>query len=284
MGTSFSILIPLEYTKSYENSLREEDFILSEEAKTTEHLVPGTISKSIQKILLVDDHEPMRLYLKGVLKNYSVTQAGNGKEALEILKENNSFDLIITDYMMPVMDGEEFVKKLKQKQNKTPIIVLTARTDNQGKLFMLRLGIDGYLHKPFMEEELLINVHNSLKLYKNIKEFDQKNSISVVKKLNTHVTKFNTEITTYINKNMTSNLLSVDTVADYMNVSRSTLNRKTKSLLGLTVNQLIVEVRLAKARALKLEDPLASKKEIAEAVGASNTTHLFNNLKERYGI
>lgn len=68
--------------------------------------------------------------------------------------------------------------------------------------------------------------------------------------LNTHVAKFNTKITAYINKNITSHILTVDTVADYMNVSRSTLNRKTKSLLGLTVNQLIVEVRLAKARTL----------------------------------
>lgn len=135
-----------------------------------------------------------------------------------------------------------------------------------------------------MEEELLINVRNSLKLYENIKEFDKNNSVTEVKELNTHTDKFNTKISTYINENMASHLLTVDTVADYMNVSRSTLNRKTKSILGLTVNQLIVEVRLAKARDLKLEDPLASKKEIAQAVGVSNTTHLFNSLKERYGI
>ena len=282
VGTSFNILIPLEYTQSYDNSLPKQEATL---VTSTASIFPEKpILKGKQKILLVDDHEPMRLYLKEVLKNYTITQAENGKDALDILKENNDFDLIITDYMMPVMDGEEFVKQLKQQQYKTPIIVLTARTDNHGKLSMLRLGIDGYLHKPFMEEELLINVRNSLKLYENVKEFDKNNDTQEVKQLNTHVTKFNTKITTYINKNITSNLLSVDTVADYMNVSRSTLNRKTKSLLGLTVNQLIVEVRLAKARTLKLEDPLATKKEIAEAVGASNTTHLFNNLKERYGI
>jgi CheY-like chemotaxis protein len=151
----------------------------------------------------------MRLYLKEVLRGYSITEAENGKEALEILTENNNFDLIITDYMMPVMDGEEFVKKLKQKQNKTPIIVLTARTDSHGKLSMLRLGIDGYLHKPFMEEELLINIGNSLKLYQNIKELDRASSVSEVKTLN--IDKFNTKITTYINKNTTSHLLTVDT-------------------------------------------------------------------------
>ena len=81
-----------------------------------------------------------------------------------------------------------------------------------------------------------------------------------------------------------ANTGSNDNYADYMNISRSTLNRKTKSLLGQTVNQLIIEVRLAKARDLLLDDPTASKKEIAKAVGASNTTYLFNNLKKRYGI
>jgi len=285
VGTSFSVLIPMEYTKPYNDSSSEQESIIPKTSETTALVVTKkTNLKDKKKILLVDDHEPMRLYLKEVLKKYSITQAENGKEALEILKEDNSFDLIITDYMMPVMDGEEFVNQLKQKQDKTPIIVLTARTDAHGKLSMLRLGIDGYLHKPFMEEELLINVSNSLKLYENVKEFDENNSVSEVKTLNKHVDKFNIKITSYIDKNITSHLLTVDTIADYMNVSRSTLNRKTKSLLGQTVNQLIVEVRLAKARNLRLENPLASKKEIAQAVGVSNTTYLFNNLKERYGI
>jgi len=284
VGTSFSILIPSEYTKSYNDSSGEQEPSLPHIAETTDTVLSEKPNlKNRKKILLLEDHEPMRLYLKEVLKKYTITQAENGKEALEILK-HTSFDLIITDYMMPIMDGEEFVNQLKKKQDKTPIIVLTARTDAHGKLSMLRLGIDGYLHKPFMEEELLINVSNSLKLYENVKEFDENNSASEVKALNTHVDKFNTKITSYIDKNITSHLLTVDTIADYMNVSRSTLNRKSKSLLGQTVNQLIVEVRLAKARNLRLENPLATKKEIAQAVGVSNTTYLFNNLKERYGI
>ena len=74
------------------------------------------------------------------------------------------------------------------------------------------------------------------------------------------------------------------TIADYLNISSSTLNRKTKSLLGLTFNQLIAEVYLAKDRDLKLENPFASKKEIAQAEDVSNTTHLFKSLKEHYGI
>ena len=225
----------------------------------------------------------MRTYLKNVLNNYSVTLAENGKEALDILK-NNNFDLIVTDYIMPIMDGEAFIKQIKKQHDKTPIIVLTARTDNQGKLSMLRLGIDGYLHKPFMEEEFLIHVKNSIALYRNITEFDNNNSEEETSNINAFADKFNIKLTTYINKNINSPLLTVGAISEYMKVSKSTLNRKVKSILGQTVNQLIQEARLEKARQLLIEDPFKSKKEIAKAVGITNTTYLFDKLKERYGF
>lgn len=283
-GTCFTISIPKDFVNSTTNPSSMKPLNTIEINKTSFKEQPNTTLKNNkQKILVVEDHEQMRKYLKKMLLNYDVTEAENGKEALNILK-NNSFDLILTDYMMPVMDGETFVKQLKQQQNKTPILVLTARTDHQGKLSMLRLGIDGYLHKPFMEEELLINIKNSISLYKNIVEFDTNNSPEVLKNINEYADKFNIKITSYINKNLNSPLLTVDTISEYMKVSRSTLNRKVKSLLGQTVNQLIQEARLEKARNLRAEDPFASKKQIAEAVGVTNTTYLFDKLKERYGV
>lgn len=283
-GTCFSISIPEHFVNSTTNVTSIEPLDIIEAKKTSIKAPPSTILKTnAQKILVVDDHEQMRKYLKKVLHQYQVIEAENGKEALEILK-NNSFDLILTDYMMPVMDGETLVKQLKQQHDKTPILVLTARTDQQGKLTMLRLGIDGYLQKPFMEEELLINVKNSIALYRNIVEFDTNNSPEELKTLNEYADKFNHKITSYINKNLNSPLLTVDTISEYMMVSRSTLNRKVKSLLGQTTNQLIQEARLEKARNLRAEDPFASKKQIAEAVGITNTTYLFDKLKERYGL
>lgn len=281
-GASFSISIPNEFVNlatNFEHENSTEPIKLYYSNKQVEK----TISNNKQNILLVDDHEQMRTYLKNVLKNYNVTLAENGKEALDILK-SNSFDLIVTDYMMPIMGGETFVKHLKKQQDKTPIIVLTARTDNHGKLSMLRLGIDGYLHKPFMEEEFLNHVKNSIKLYKNITDFDNNTPIKETKVLNAFADKFNTKITAYINKNINSPLLTVDAISEYMKVSKSTLNRKVKSLLGQTVSQLIQEARLEKARQLLIDDPYATKKQIAEAVGITNTTYLFDKLKQRYGL
>ncbi|UMB59485.1 response regulator [Lutibacter sp. A80] len=283
-GTCFTISIPKEFVNSTINqsSIKPPEIFEIKKTMFIEQPNISSINKK-QKILIVDDHELMRKYLKKVLQNYDITEAENGKEALEVL-QNNNFDLILTDYMMPVMDGKTLVKKLKQQQNKTPILVLTARTDQQGKLSMLRLGIDGYLHKPFLEEELLINIKNAIALFKNITEFDKDNSPEVLKNLNEYADKFNMKITSYINNNLNSPLLTVDTISEYMKVSRSTLNRKVKSVLGQTVNQLIQEARLEKARNLRAEDPFATKKQIAEAVGVTNTTYLFDKLKERYGV
>ncbi|WP_397363602.1 response regulator [Olleya sp. R77988] len=280
-GSCFSIYIPNIYVKTITD--KTLNTVITPKTNIIENLPKVTFKKNNKTILLVEDHKQMRDYLKKILNNYTITEAKNGKEALDIIKDN-SFDLILTDYMMPVMDGESLVKQLKKEQNKTPIIVLTARSDQQGKLSMLRLGIDGYLQKPFMEEELLMNVKNSISLYKNVKEFDKVNTPEEVKNLNVYADKFNTKITTYINNNINSPLLTVDNIAEYMAVSRSTLNRKVKSILGQTVNQLIQEARLEKARNLRAEDPFATKKQIAEAVGITNTTYLFEKLKERYGI
>ncbi|WP_452230006.1 hybrid sensor histidine kinase/response regulator transcription factor [Lacinutrix sp. MEBiC02404] len=284
-GSCFTISIPNNYVSSSTKKVPTQklDTINTLKSNTTfiENL-PRARSKNNKTILLVEDHKLMRNYLKKVLNNYTITEAENGKEALDIIK-NNSFDLILTDFMMPVMDGEALVKQLKQQENKTPIIVLTARSDQQGKLSMLRLGIDGYLQKPFMEEELLMNIKNSITLYKNVTDFDKSTPVEEVKILNAYADKFNTKITTYINKNINSPLLTVDSISEYMHVSRSTLNRKVKSILGQTVTQLIQEARLEKARNLRAEDPFATKKQIAEAVGITNTTYLFDKLKERYG-
>ncbi|WP_452225779.1 hybrid sensor histidine kinase/response regulator transcription factor [Lacinutrix cladophorae] len=280
-GTCFTISIPKKFVNTNQPDIKPLQTI--ETNKTSLNKQTNTTYKNNkQKILIVDDHEQMRKYLKKILQHYEITEAENGKEALNIL-QNNNFDLILTDYMMPVMDGETLVKKLKLQKNKTPILVLTARTDHQGKLSMLRLGIDGYLQKPFIEEELLINIKNAISLYKNIVEFDKENSPETLKNLNEYADKFNSKITSYINQNLNSPLLTVDSISEYMKVSRSTLNRKVKSLLGQTVNQLIQEARLEKARNLRAEDPFASKKQIAEAVGVTNTTYLFEKLKERYG-
>lgn len=238
---------------------------------------------SKNRILLVEDHEQMRNFLKTVLDNYEIIEAENGQEALKVL-ENNSFDIIITDYMMPVLDGEGFVMQLKEKGIKTPVIVLTARRDNVGKLNMLRLGIDGYLNKPFIEEELLLMIKKSISSLETLTDFEATLDTSEKESLNAFASKFNIELNDYIYANLHSPVFGVEDIAMHLNISKSTLNRKIKVILGQTTQDVIMEARFQKAKQLLLENPYATKKEVAEAIGITNATYFFNKMNVRFGM
>ena len=125
--------------------------------------------KNKPTILIVDDYKQLRDYLKDVLNDYHILEAENGVEALKII-QNQPIDLLITDYMMPKMDGNELIKNIKKTNLKFPIIILTARIDESVKLKMLRIGVDDYLIKPFLEEELLLTVKKSLEAHHVILE------------------------------------------------------------------------------------------------------------------
>lgn len=232
-----------------------------------------------KRILIVEDNKEVRSYLKTVLIGYETIEAENGQEALNLLK-NHNIDLIITDYMMPILDGKGLVSELKKQEIKTPIIVLTARIDNTGRLNMLRLGIDGYLIKPFIEEELLLMIQKSLSSVNTIIAFETTLEQSEKESLNAFANKFNIELNDYINANLKSANFGVEDIALYLNISKSTLNRKTKTILGQTTQEIIMEARLQKAKKLLYENPHATKKEIAEAVGVTNTTYFFNKINK----
>lgn len=235
-----------------------------------------------KSILIVEDNELMRDYLKEVLEGYEITEAENGQMALQILRKR-TFDIIVTDYMMPVLDGEGFVSKLKEEGVKIPIIVLTARSDQEGKLRMLRLGIDGYLNKPFIEEELHLMIKKALDSMVNLISFENTLSAEEKESLTIYADKFNRDLNEIISQNLHSPTFGVEDIALQLNISKSTLNRKIKAILGQTAQDLIMEARFQKAKNVVRENPYATKKEIAESVGITNATYFFAKFKERFG-
>lgn len=279
--TSFKINIPKKYisnTITTKNSKKEAEPTTI--VKNTDDV--AVIHKNKTTILVVDDHEQMRTYLASTLQHYNILKAENGKEALEMLK-NNKIDLLLTDYMMPIMDGEQLVKQIKKQKLNLPVIILTARVDDFAKLNMLRMGVDGYLNKPFIEEELLLIVKNSLKMYANIVEIKKTLKPEDKEYLDTYGTKFKEQISAYVLSNISDLELNIQDISDYFNISQSTLNRRLKSVLGQTANQFIMQVKIEKARQLQITNPELSKKEIGFSVGFKNTTHLFNKIAEKYG-
>lgn len=279
-STTFTITIPKKAIEYGPGKTDNNNITRNYISKATRINKSKTSNRSI---LIVEDNSQMRDYLKEVLEAYQITEAENGQEAIEIL-QNHSFDIIITDYMMPVLDGEELVMKIKEQEIKTPIIVLTARSDQKGKLNMLRLGIDGYLNKPFIEEELHLMIKKSLQSLDTMQSFETTLAADEKESLTVFANKFNMELSELIYKNLHSPTFGVEDIALHLNISKSTLNRKTNAILGQTTQELIMEARFQKAKTLLFENPYATKKEIAECVGITNATYFFTKLNERFAI
>ena len=273
VATCFTIKLPIAQNSSNENNIpknSQNELVRKEVALFT---------RQDQNILLVEDNIEMRAYLKDVLQAYTIYEATNGLEALEVLKAQE-IDFIITDYMMPQMDGYEFIKTVKTKGYSTPILMLTARTDFEGKMNVLQLGIDDYITKPFEEQELLIRVNNALQ--NNQKRTQYLAEEPLVTTLITEED-FSTQLQEYIDTNCKNNQLGIPDICDHFALSTSSLYRKVKCKTGLSPKEFITEVRLQKARKLLLENNQLTAKDLATEIGYTNYTHFANLYFERFG-
>lgn len=263
-GTSFTIRIPLCQTEMVETSTIS---FQNEKKEPTKGLT----------VLLAEDNLDMRKYIKSILCNYNVIEADNGLTALNILQKEK-IDILITDFMMPELNGFELVQKIRNDKSAIPVIVLTARVDIQGKMDFLRLGIDDYLTKPFHEEELLLRIEHSIK---NANE--QNIAISENPDIHEIADEELQIITEAISQNIKNEHFGVTDLAEKFAITERTLSRKIKSLCGLTPNGLIREMKLLKARTICETAPLSSLKALAGEVGFINTNHFTKLYTARFG-
>ncbi len=254
-------------------------------------------------ILIVEDNEDMRAFIKELLSNLyeNIFIATNGEEALKILKENEfKIDLVITDVMMPKVNGLELFKHVRSAKvsSTIPFIMLTALASERDKLASLLVGVDDYLTKPFSVPELLARVNNLLvnyalrkeswldeneKLRKNIDVELQEGETDINDAI-PYDEQFVLQITDYIEANLIKEDLSVDSLARAFFVSKRTLHRKLKTMTGLTPNRLIKEVQLQKARKILEEDQNILISDVAHQVGFHQRSTFAIHFKKRFGI
>ena len=209
------------------------------------------------QILLVDDNEEILDFLNSDLgENYVVLTAHNGKEALAILAKE-CVHLVVSDIMMPVMDGFELCKAIKSDIDNShiPVILLTAKNTMQAMLEGLETGADAYIDKPFSPEHLHVQIANLLLNRNKIKEHFANSPLVHIKsiaysKADEHFLETLNEI---VNVNLDDAGFDVEHLARSMNMSRPTLYRKIKAIAGLTPNELIHITRLKKAAFLLAE-------------------------------
>ena len=279
-GSTFSLRFPLVVVSDTISSQQEE--IEQAPAEAWEKLGRP------QTVLIVEDNEEMRYYLKEVLgEKVNIIEAGNGKEGLKWL-QNNIPDLVISDVMMPEMDGREFINIVKNDDRfkKIPVITLTALADIENQLSFLRMGIDDYIVKPFNADELRIRVYNLLTNQAERKTFnEQPAEIDDIKPDTKEEDEFRKTITEYVVKRVRDTNISVYDLAYELSVSERQLFRMAKSLTGCSPAQLIKEVRLQQAYELLIGGHVKIYKveDVARRVGYESAGYFAQQFFERFG-
>ncbi|MGJ1481273.1 hybrid sensor histidine kinase/response regulator transcription factor [Sphingobacterium multivorum] len=238
-------------------------------------------------ILLVEDNKEILAYLNKELKtSYIILRAGNGAEALEILDQEN-VQLVLTDIMMPIMDGLAFCRRIKTDilYSHIPVIFLTAKNALDSKIQGLKNGADAYIEKPFSLEFLMVQIRNILKNRKIIKNYFTNTLSSNLIDINVSGPDkdFISQLNTVIYENISAIDLNVDELAKLMHMSRPTLYRKIKGLSDLTPNELINISRLKKAAEL-LTQKEYNITQVSTMVGYTVQSNFSRDFHKHYGM
>jgi signal transduction histidine kinase/DNA-binding response OmpR family regulator len=238
-------------------------------------------------VLLVEDHEEMRSYVSDILGDrFTIAQAANGVEALKWLHTNVA-DLIVSDVMMPQMDGYTFLSHLKanEKLKRVPVILLTARAAEEDKLQGLCLGVDDYLVKPFNATELKIRVENLLQNSAARREWLQKAEEPEEKLplVNLEEQAFMAIVVSYVEQHISDRHIETTQLADHLSISERQLYRKSHELTGMAPAQLIKEVRLKKAWQLLVDKKVSKLSVLASEVGYESASYFAKQFEARFG-
>jgi signal transduction histidine kinase/DNA-binding response OmpR family regulator/ligand-binding sensor domain-containing protein len=242
-------------------------------------------------ILLVEDNAELAEFIKGSLKGlYRVLQASNGAEGLQLAIQRSP-DLVLSDVLMPVMDGFEFCNALKsdEQTNHIPVVILTARSSFHDKMEGLSIGADDYLTKPFSIRELQLRVHNLLerqrqlrkKLYAELSSPDQSVGPQGAQPA-TLQDIFVRKLYTVIENRLSDSTFGVEELAAELGVSRASLHRKAKSVTGLAPGDIIRNYRLKRAAEFLKEGYNSS--ETAFKTGFDSASYFSKCFREFYKV
>ena len=243
-------------------------------------------------ILIVDDNADIRTLLRRILQDrYQVNEAEDGQQGLELANEIVP-DLIVSDVMMPVMNGLEFCQRVKDNiaTSHIPVILLTARALSKHQVEGYESGADAYITKPFFAEVLLARIDNLLKnrlrlkgLFGSEEEKEVRLAETPAEEPQKKEDKFMIRFREYIEQNMSDSNLGVETIGVELGLSRVQLYRKVKALTGQSPVELLRTVRLHKARRL-LQDSVKSISEVAYEVGFTSPSYFTKCFRDEFGI
>lgn len=293
-GTSYTIMIPLGKQHLLDRRVEfvepESDLVKlnarqKEEIAELIHVIPQK-KETGKKLLVIDDSDQIRWFLKHVFnKEYQILEARNGQDGINVaLKEEP--DLILCDVMMPVKDGYETCREIKNdpKMAQTPVVMLTAKVESEDVITGIEAGADDYITKPFDVEILRSKINSLMKKRDDMKRYFSNSSAVSHDEENTLSTNpFMDAVVKNIEKHLDDSTFVAKVLADSLNMSLPTLYRKIKQYSDLSILELTRNIRLKKAAEL-LASQQYSVQEVAEMVGFNDTATFRKRFTEQYGV
>lgn len=270
------------------NALSKQNDTKSEKEKQQEEEMQN--KDDAYKILIVEDNSELLNLMKQLLKrDYIVSTASNGKEALNVLKKREQ-DLIVSDVMMPEMDGYKLTKHVKNDPDykHLPIILLTAKTQEEDRETSLRIGADDYMTKPFKMGELRLHINNLIENRQRIQN-DSKNLSSEEETDSTETTfsqgdEFLSKATACIKESIADSEYDRDRFAADMGMSQSSLYNKLRATTGMSVSSFMRDIRMKEACRLMKDAPDRRISEIAYSVGYKDPKYFATTFKKETGM
>jgi DNA-binding response OmpR family regulator len=270
----------------------EKKILVDEEETATSELFKKPFREDFDKdktfLLVVEDNADVREYIKeSLVGKYYVEEAANGEQGLR-KAEKIIPDLIISDIMMPKMDGNELTRRLKsdERTSHIPIILLTAKAEQESKLEGLETGADAYLTKPFDTKELQIRIKNLIDLRRKLQQKFSRGKIVAMKwedkKLSSLDEKFMKKVLAVVEEHISEEEFSIEVFGKEVGISRMQIHRKLKALTGKSASHYIRSVKLFRAKEM-IGEHEATISEIAYSLGFSSPAYFTRCFKDEYG-
>jgi len=285
-GTSFTVFLPVNENVTVTSHDEENIVDITYSVESEEHFQEN-VSNDLPLLLVVDDNADIRNYIEmNLFSSFRVVKEPNGSKGLDTAVEIIP-DIIISDIMMPEMDGLEFCRRLKldERTSHIPIILLTARQSDESRVEGYETGADAYLTKPFSSSVLKAQVQNLLDQRRRLRELFQKGTDLEIKKIAINVTDeaFLNKVVQHILENLEDEEFNINCLAKLLNMSRSQFYRKIKALTNQSLLDFVTTIRMNKA----LEYLLSGEYNISETaykVGYTLPTNFTRTFTKQFGV
>ncbi len=279
-GSTFTVVLPITHNAEIEQWRPQAD---PREINRSLKSVAVSAPENAPKILIVEDHSDVRDYLSQLIQpSYQVMLAGDGRMGLSKAFDEIP-DLIVSDVMMPEMDGFEFCATIKSdpRTSHIPVILVTAKSTQDDKLDGLQEGADAYLIKPFDPRELLLRIEKLLEQREKVRQHYQR--FQILPKEEIKENRFLQQVLEQLEENLQNENYQIEDLASAIHIGRVQLYRKLKALTGKTYTQVLREIRINRAKGL-LQKTDKTSSEVAYEVGFRNDSYFAKVFKKVTGM